>query len=140
MKALIKEDLVVHPAIVIDQIGAFHEPDEGHTVLISAIRHAIQHKNTICVKYLLHLGFPMYHATKKGTSVLNTVFKDQEKTETADELLKMFIDDYSFDPWQSTKFKDQISGVRECNSAMLDFFLSLEPTTDKTKLRRIAET
>ena len=64
MKALIKEDLVVHPAIVIDQIGAFHEPDKGHTVLNSAVNHALQHKNKICVKYLLHLGFPMYYATK----------------------------------------------------------------------------
>ena len=51
----------------------------------------------------------------------------------------MFIVEYNFDPWQSTRFRDQINQVRESNTAILDYFISLEPTTDKVKFRRTAD-
>ena len=74
MKELIKEDLVVHPKIIIDQIGDYQEPNRGHTVLHSAIEHALKTKQINHVKSLMQLGCPMYYGTKGDKTIIAPLF------------------------------------------------------------------
>ena len=68
-----QHDQYVNPKILVEHMGKFAF-DNGQTILHSAVAHALKTKKLTFVKNLLDLGCPMYHANKRGQSILYPIF------------------------------------------------------------------
>ena len=79
IRRMIEKDCFIHPGIIIEQIGVITLPESGHTILHSAIEHALKTKEVRHVETLLDLNYPMYFANKKGQSIIASLLKSHGK-------------------------------------------------------------